>query len=77
MRDPSAVVKRGERVKVKVIGLAGSRVSLSLKEVDQATGADLFPQRSAAVAAQRAEAAGGGGREVRAARRGGGGRRRN
>ena len=62
-REPvrAQLVKRGERVKVKVIGLAGSRVSLSLKEVDQRTGADLFPQRSAAVAAQRAEAAGGGG----------------
>lgn len=35
------VIKRNERVKVKVMSIAGSKVGLSLKDVDQRTGADL------------------------------------
>ncbi|XP_052861874.1 ATP-dependent RNA helicase DHX8 [Anopheles cruzii] len=37
------VVNRGDDVKVKVMSLAGNKISLSMKEVDQATGRDLNP----------------------------------
>lgn len=40
------VVQRGDNVKVKVISMAGSRMSLSMKDVDQKTGKDLIPLRS-------------------------------
>lgn len=46
VRDVKQVVRRGQRVKVKVISIAGSKISLSMKEVDQNTGVDLFPERS-------------------------------
>jgi ATP-dependent RNA helicase DHX8/PRP22 len=46
VRDVKAVVKKGQRVKVKVISIAGSKMALSMKEVDQTTGEDLLPQRS-------------------------------
>ncbi|WWC68922.1 uncharacterized protein I206_102858 [Kwoniella pini CBS 10737] len=36
-------VKRGQRVKVKVMSIAGTKVGLSMKDVDQNTGADLSP----------------------------------
>ncbi|KAK9837133.1 hypothetical protein WJX81_005309 [Elliptochloris bilobata] len=43
------VVKRGQDVWVKVISTAGQKISLSMRDVDQATGADLLPgTRSAA-----------------------------
>ena len=45
---PEEVVRKGARVKVKVISLTGTRVSLSMKEVDQKTGKDLFPFRQQA-----------------------------
>ncbi|GAB5035236.1 atp-dependent helicase, partial [Nannochloropsis oceanica] len=48
LRDPKAAVGRGQRVKVKVISITGSKLSLSMKEVEQKTGEDLMPQRSAA-----------------------------
>lgn len=51
VRDPRQAVKRGQRVKVKVISMVGSKLMLSMKEVDQETGVDLFPQRAAAAAA--------------------------
>jgi ATP-dependent RNA helicase DHX8/PRP22 len=35
------VIKRNERVKVKVMTIAGTKIGLSLKDVDQRTGADL------------------------------------
>lgn len=35
------VIKRGERVQVKVMSVAGTKIGLSLKDVDQRTGADL------------------------------------
>ncbi len=38
---PSDVVNRGDPVKVKVISLEGSRIGLSMKEVDQHSGRDL------------------------------------
>ncbi|XP_071446901.1 ATP-dependent RNA helicase DHX8 [Hetaerina americana] len=37
------VVARGQRVRVKVLSLAGQKVSLSMKDVDQETGQDLNP----------------------------------
>ncbi|KAJ3022697.1 DEAH-box ATP-dependent RNA helicase prp22 [Thoreauomyces humboldtii] len=40
---PSDVVTRGQAVKVKVMTSAGNRVGLSMKDVDQNTGADLTP----------------------------------
>lgn len=46
VRDLKAVVKRGQAVKVKIISMTGSKVALSMKEVDQITGADLLPERS-------------------------------
>lgn len=46
VRDPRQAVKRGQKVKVKVISIAGSKMSLSMKEVDQTTGEDLLPSRS-------------------------------
>jgi ATP-dependent RNA helicase DHX8/PRP22 len=40
---PSDLLTRGQSVKVKVISVAGSRIGLSMKDVDQATGRDLTP----------------------------------
>ncbi|XP_052895056.1 ATP-dependent RNA helicase DHX8 isoform X2 [Anopheles moucheti] len=37
------VVNRGDEVKVKVMSLAGNKISLSMKEVDQSSGRDLNP----------------------------------
>jgi len=37
------VVQRGQPVKVKVKSIAGNRISLTMKEVDQTTGRDLYP----------------------------------
>ncbi|XP_048579311.1 ATP-dependent RNA helicase DHX8 isoform X2 [Nematostella vectensis] len=42
----SDVVHRGQRVRVKVLSMAGNRISLSMKDVDQDTGEDLNPTRS-------------------------------
>ncbi|XP_055307410.1 ATP-dependent RNA helicase DHX8-like [Sitodiplosis mosellana] len=41
--DVTEVVSRGSNVKVKVISIAGQKMSLTMKEVDQQTGADLNP----------------------------------
>lgn len=41
---PSDVVSKGQSVKVKVIKVEGSRIGLSMKDVDQETGMDLAPQ---------------------------------
>jgi hypothetical protein len=59
------MVKRGQDVWVKVISTAGQKTSLSMRDVDQATGADLLPgARSAADGANpAAPAAGPGGRD--------------
>ncbi|KAL1955521.1 hypothetical protein VTO42DRAFT_8475 [Malbranchea cinnamomea] len=45
VNHPSDLVSRGQPVKVKVISIQGSRIGLSMKEVDQVTGRDLVPQR--------------------------------
>lgn len=39
----SDLLSRGQPVKVKVMSVAGTRVSLSIKDVDQTTGKDLTP----------------------------------
>jgi ATP-dependent RNA helicase DHX8/PRP22 len=39
----SDLLSRGQNVKVKVMSVAGTRVGLSMKDVDQATGRDLTP----------------------------------
>ena len=44
--DPNEAIKRSQVVKVKVLSVAGTRISLSLKEVDQRTGEDLAPRSS-------------------------------
>ncbi len=41
MTNPADLVARGQAVKVKVMSVAANRVQLSMKDVDQATGADL------------------------------------
>lgn len=41
--DVTEVVQRNTNVKVKVMSIAGQKVSLSMKEVDQASGRDLNP----------------------------------
>jgi ATP-dependent RNA helicase DHX8/PRP22 len=39
----SELVTRGQEVKVKVMSVAGNRLSLSMRDVDQVTGEDLTP----------------------------------
>lgn len=43
INSPSDLLSRGQPVKVKVMSVAGNRVGLSMKDVDQATGRDLTP----------------------------------
>ncbi|KAI9912062.1 hypothetical protein PsorP6_008910 [Peronosclerospora sorghi] len=38
--------KRGDRVKVKLISISGTKLSMSMRDVDQKTGQDMMPQRS-------------------------------
>ncbi|KNC98023.1 uncharacterized protein SPPG_06442 [Spizellomyces punctatus DAOM BR117] len=40
---PSDVVSKGQKVKVKVMTIAGNRIGLSMKDVDQESGRDLTP----------------------------------
>ncbi|CBY36394.1 unnamed protein product [Oikopleura dioica] len=46
VNEVSDVVARFQQVKVKVLSFSGTRTSLSMKDVDQATGEDLNPDRS-------------------------------
>ncbi|PWN39059.1 P-loop containing nucleoside triphosphate hydrolase protein [Ceraceosorus guamensis] len=43
LTHPSEALSRGQPVKVKVMSVAGNRLGLSMKDVDQATGKDLSP----------------------------------
>ena len=43
VNHPSDLVSRGQSVKVKVIKMEGTRIGLSMKDVDQETGRDLVP----------------------------------
>ena len=45
VNEVSDVVKKFQVVKVKVLSYAGTRTSLSMKDVDQETGEDLNPER--------------------------------
>ncbi|MCJ1303306.1 DEAH-box ATP-dependent RNA helicase prp22, partial [Hypocenomyce scalaris] len=45
VNHPSDLVSRNQPVKVKVANIQGTRIGLSMKEVDQITGRDLVPQR--------------------------------
>lgn len=42
LRDPKGAVRRGQAVKVKVISITGTKLSLSMKEVDQHSGALFY-----------------------------------
>ncbi|KAJ5080069.1 nucleolar protein of 40 kda [Anaeramoeba ignava] len=42
--DPHEIVHKKQRVFVKVLAYAGSKISLSMKEADQSNGEDLFPR---------------------------------
>jgi ATP-dependent RNA helicase DHX8/PRP22 len=44
VNHPSDLVSRGQPVKAKVIKIEGTRIGLSMKDVDQETGRDLAPQ---------------------------------
>lgn len=44
VNHPSDLVSRGQPVKIKVVKIEGSRVGLSMKDVDQETGRDMAPQ---------------------------------
>jgi ATP-dependent RNA helicase DHX8/PRP22 len=44
VNHPSDLVSRGQEVKVKVVKIEGSRIGLSMKDVDQETGRDLAPE---------------------------------
>jgi ATP-dependent RNA helicase DHX8/PRP22 len=44
LKHPSDLVARGQQVKVKVISMDGTRIGLSMKDVDQNTGRDLAPR---------------------------------
>jgi ATP-dependent RNA helicase DHX8/PRP22 len=44
VNHPSDLVSRGQAVKIKVVKIEGSRIGLSMKDVDQGTGRDLAPQ---------------------------------
>ena len=45
VNHPSDLVSRNQSVKVKVMTIEGTRIGLSMKEVDQETGRDLAPQK--------------------------------
>lgn len=45
------VLSRGQEVWVKVLSNVGSKISLNMRDVDQATGEDLMPAAPARVAA--------------------------
>lgn len=44
VNHPSDLVSRGQEVKVKVVKIEGTRLGLSMKDVDQESGRDLAPQ---------------------------------
>lgn len=43
VNNPADLLARGQAVKVKVMSVAGNRIGLSIKDVDQYTGQDLTP----------------------------------
>lgn len=57
VNHPSDLLARNQKVKVKVMSVVGNRLSLSMKDVDQATGRDLTPQLRIKSEAELAEEA--------------------
>ncbi|KAI8458500.1 hypothetical protein BY996DRAFT_4543446, partial [Phakopsora pachyrhizi] len=55
VNDPSDLVSRGQNVKVKVTSIIGTRLGLSMKDVDQITGRDLTPHLRIKSEAEMAE----------------------
>ncbi len=51
VNHPSDLVSRNQPVKVKVVSIQGTRIGLSMKEVDQTSGRDLVPQKRISSAA--------------------------
>ncbi|KAJ2720098.1 DEAH-box ATP-dependent RNA helicase prp22 [Coemansia sp. Benny D115] len=45
INNPREVLDRGQAVKVKVLSIVGSKLGLSIKDVDQTTGEDLAPNQ--------------------------------
>jgi ATP-dependent RNA helicase DHX8/PRP22 len=58
--DVADHVKRNQRVKVKILSIFGNKIGLSMKDVDQVTGADLNTARNRRLAEAAAAEAGGG-----------------
>lgn len=61
VNHPSDLVSKGQEVWVKVTNIDGSRIGLSMKDVDQSSGQDLHPQARITTGANM-EAIGGGAR---------------
>ncbi|OAG09930.1 P-loop containing nucleoside triphosphate hydrolase protein [Paraphaeosphaeria sporulosa] len=59
VNDPADLLERFQIVKVKVIKIEGSRLSLSMKEVDQRTGRDLAPAQRIGTGANMSALGGG------------------
>lgn len=57
VNSPADLLTRGQAVKVKVMSVAGTRIALSMKDVDQKTGADLTPHLRIKTDAELAEEA--------------------
>ncbi|KAJ1634653.1 Asp-Glu-Ala-His box polypeptide 8, isoform CRA_d [Pavlovales sp. CCMP2436] len=55
VRSAADVVKKNEPVWVKVLSLSGSRIALSMRDVDQKTGADLTPHLAAGLKKKQEE----------------------
>ncbi|KAJ2475208.1 DEAH-box ATP-dependent RNA helicase prp22, partial [Coemansia sp. RSA 2131] len=55
VENPREVLDRGQRVKVKVVSMVGSKLGLSMKDVDQETGEDFSPHLRVGVAADEHE----------------------
>jgi ATP-dependent RNA helicase DHX8/PRP22 len=61
VNHPSDLLSRGQSVKVKVSKIEGTRIGLSIKEVDQISGEDMVPSRRIASGANMERMNGGGG----------------
>ena len=59
VNHPSDLVSRGQPVKVKVVKIEGTRIGLSMKDVDQETGRDTAPQERIQSGANMAPLGGG------------------
>ncbi|KAJ2609896.1 DEAH-box ATP-dependent RNA helicase prp22 [Coemansia sp. RSA 1365] len=55
VENPREVLERGQQVKVKIMSIIGSKLSLSMKDVDQASGEDLSPNLRLGVPAEEGE----------------------